>query len=377
MAKKKPKDESRAIRAITLPIRCAVEKDGTEDPKILDRLRDVWRLSTDLANWCQRELVIHDLRRQPGEKKIGKYEAKMFDGGVGLYGHVNAACPFRKSFDGAAGSMSSITKAVEDAWRSHPRFGRFAVLWKGEASPAVFRFPYPWPVRSQELKVFRDKQSRPRVSVTLPGGRVDFRIGDGPDFRRQLRAFDVLLGDPTRLKAAKITGRRKAGKMVGADIRIVGSFDAMEKKEGVAAVVRTDPNALLVAEVEGRQPWILNCDNIVRQHKSHKVFLQRIGEDLKHEKRLTKSQRAGTNAAREKRCDKHASRMDTALHQISAQLVGYLMRCEVREVVYDDGIKEYIPDGFPWAKLAERIAYKLSGCGVEVFHNEPVTIGGE
>lgn len=131
-------------RVVTLPIRAVL--GGAE---LFDTLRPAWRLATDLANWCQRELVTADVRRSPGDAKLAPFDRKCLPGGRDLYGHVNAACPFRAAFDGAAGSLSAVTKAVEDAWKGHPRFGRFAVLWEGKASACVFRFPYPWPVRAQ------------------------------------------------------------------------------------------------------------------------------------------------------------------------------------------------------------------------------------
>ncbi len=362
-------DDGRVVRVVTLPVREVVEPDG----RVIDTFRDAWRRSTDLANWCQLELVKHDVGRQPDAAKIAKYVPKMFPGGVSLYGHVNTSCPFRPQFDGAAGSMSAVVKAVEDTWRTHKEFGRFAVLGKGSARPAVFRFPYPWPVRSQELRIYRGAEGRPQASLTLPGGRVVVRLGDGQEFRRQLRQFDALLADVSRVKQAKVTGRMSRGKLVGADLRIVGAFDPGEAKGARAAVVRTDPNALLVVEVEGRQPWVLNRDDLRRLQAVRAAVRQRYAEDLKHEKRVPRKARRGMVQSLSNRCDKFNARIDTAVHQVAAQVAQYLHRAGVSTVIYDDGDKDYIPDGFPWAVLGDRVGYKLESAGVEVSRAKSAT----
>lgn len=53
-------EPARVVRAVTLPVECPV--DETRD-NLDDALREAWRLSTDLANWAQRELALRDVRR--------------------------------------------------------------------------------------------------------------------------------------------------------------------------------------------------------------------------------------------------------------------------------------------------------------------------
>ena len=59
----------RVTLVVTLPVR-----DVNGDPKVVDALRDAWRLSTDLANWCQRELAMHDARREPNRDERGVFD---------------------------------------------------------------------------------------------------------------------------------------------------------------------------------------------------------------------------------------------------------------------------------------------------------------
>ena len=365
----------RVPRIVSLPIKEIIGADG---PAVLDTFAAAWRLSTDLANWCQRALALNDPGlRTPDAERLTKYDPKCLPGGRSLYQHVVAACPFHGAFAGASDAIAIITKTVEDTWRGHPDFGRLAVLWRGEARPAVFRHPYPWPLRGDSVRLFRDPAGRPCARLVMPGGRVSVRLADGAEFARQLRQYDRLLADPARLKQSRVTGRSKGGRLVGADLRLVGLFDAAEPRAGgVAAVIRTDPAALLVVEADGRRPWILNHDEARRLQAAHRAFRQRIAEDLKHEKRLTRDQRAGLRGALERRCEKHARRMDTLLHQVSAQVAGYCRRAEVAAAVYDDGVKSYQPDGFPWAALADRIRYKLADAGVQLVGKGELSLPG-
>lgn len=392
-------------RTVTLPLRGVLVPEGGS---VLDVLRPAWRLATDLANWAQLELVKRDTRRTPAMTRLPKYDREKMYGTVastrarkGKDGSRLSAgsemtadlvavwareCPadLKAEWEGGVAVARQIIRNVEETWKSHPSFGRFAVLWKGEARPAVFQYPYSFPVAGR-VHLFRDKENRPRASLPLPGGRVEFRLGDRHDFRRQLAQFDVLIADPKRIGAVKVTGRWTAGKLVGADLRIPGKFDATPKNaDGPAAVVRTDPNALLVVEVEGRPAWVLNADHagaLVSQllfvKEKHRVYLQRTAEDLKYEKRLNRDQRKGLNESRARRCDKAQNRVDSLLHQITAQVAGYCKRVGVSAVVYDDSVKSFVPNGFPWHQMRERIAYKVADAGAEwIGERDETTNGG-
>jgi hypothetical protein len=356
------------VRVVTLPVR---EVDGS---RVLDAFRDAWRLSTDLANWCQRELALHDPgARVPGAERMARYVPKCLPGERSLYQWVNHACPFRDQFAGCAGSMGAVIKAVEDAWRSHPRFGRFAVLWRGESRPCVFQYPYPWPVRSQELRIMRGAEDRPRASITLPGGRVSVRLADGGEFRRQLRQFDTLLADVSRIKQAKITGRWNSGRLVGADLRLVGAFDpASERSDTVCAVVTTGPTALLTVEVDGRSdPFIYHGDDLRAVIAQHDGWRHRLAVDLKHEKRWPAAKRAGivNGPAVQARMDKARNRLRTARQQAAACVAGFLTRQGVGAVVYRDADKTFLPR-FDWTGLRELVRCKCEENGIAFQHEQ-------
>ena len=56
--------------------------------------------------------------------------------------------------------------------------------------------------------------------------------------------------------------------------------------------------------------------------------------------------------------------MDSATHEIAAQLAGYAARRHCAQVRYDDSDHSYLGDGFPWYRLRSLIAEKLDARGI-------------
>lgn len=333
---------------------------ATEPAEFWPVIHRAWRLATDTANAMVQELANRDVRRLPGVEKLPKWEP------VDLYRewlNDKAVEPFRTAFAafvGAKGSGSDICKFVREAWVRQ----RFDVLWKGEAWPLSYRYPYPWPVRRQEWKFRHSPKDGWQVSVTMPGGRYVYELRTGPDFRRQERDLHRIAAGEAKGGSLRLTPMRKDGHTVGVMMRLSGFFRPADKAGKNAALVRTDPAAFLVVEVAGRPPWILNADHLKRLTAAHRAYLQRTAEDLKREKRMDGRQRQHLNKSRGQRCEKHAARMDTALHQLSAQLVRFFVRQGAGVVVYDDHDKSYLPDGFPWFVFRGKVAHKLAEVGV-------------
>lgn len=359
-------------RVVTLPVREIVDPAPENPAHVLEAFRAAWRFSTSLANWCQRELTLHDpgLRAVRAERLV-RYEHKMFPGGLSLYQWVCGQYPDRPEFAGAAGSMGAVVKAVEDAWRSHPRFGRLSVLWRGESRPCVFQWPYPWPVRSQELKISRI-DDRPHASITLPGGRVVVRVADDENFRRPLQQFDLLLEHPDRLRQAKITARRKGGRIIGADLRIVGQFDprVLTAADDACACINTTSHALLVVDVEGRpDSFVYHGEELRQVIAVHDGWRLKLSVDMKHEKRWPSAKRRrvyGGEGVRA-RFDKAANRLRTARQQIAASVVAFLVRQRVKAVVYRDREKGFL-QRFDWTGLREVLRHKCEEAGIAFQH---------
>ena len=67
---------------------------------------------------------------------------------------------------------------------------------------------------------------------------------------------------------------------------------------------------------------------------------------------------------REAAVRKFRDRMNSATHEISAQLAGYAWRRHFAQVRYDDSEHSYLGDGFPWYRLRILIAEKLDARGI-------------
>ena len=67
---------------------------------------------------------------------------------------------------------------------------------------------------------------------------------------------------------------------------------------------------------------------------------------------------------RETAVRKFRDRMNSATHEIAAQLAGYASRRHFAQVRYDDSEHSYVGDGFPWYRLRSLIAEKLDARGI-------------
>lgn len=346
MSKKHP---GTVVRAMTLPVGVSI---GLEWKELNAKLNECWRLSTDLANWC-----VHSLYRidTPNEPKTPEAVKKW-------YGYGEASKSYAKwgEWAGAMASAQCVIRAVQRKYIQT----RFDVMFRHDAKSLTYRFPYPFPVHNQSWSMRYD-HGFPVVSLTLPGikDRLDIRLKRRADFGRQLAMFRQL-HDGTAVSGEAAIYRNGKGDVL---VKLVGHFPQREagKERSHACFLHTDPNALLVAEIDGRAPWILNADHLKRWQAVHRVYRQRMSEDLKREKRMSREQRADALKSMDLRCEKHRHRLDTAVHQLSAQVARFCERQGVATVAYDDTIKTYIPDGFPWCQLKEKLRYKLEGMGVE------------
>jgi hypothetical protein len=378
------------VRSVTLPVaRVLGRQDAgpTSRPEpvegFLRHFLPAWRMATDLANWAMQEIVRRDVRRTPDMETLPAYSARSMWGTfprrlkrvgapveqVGTlydYWNRNAPSEFRRAWDGAAGSASAVLKQVEDTWKHHSRFGRWAVLWKGEARPMVHRFPCAFPVRKQDWRGWW--QDRPggraaAVSVTLPGGRYLLELDRSPELRGQLADFARLLSGEATPGDLKLVPVERGGRLVGAKVTLTGRFPRAARGEGPAAVIRTAPDALLVVEVEGRPPWVLYCDHLKRVVGQYETWLERSRVDLKHEKRWPAAKRRRWVRRREPAVARHRGRIDSENKQAARAAANYVLRQGCSAAVYNDSERSYLPS-WPWAALRERIRCILAEGGV-------------
>lgn len=344
------------VRAVTIAASRPLTGDWADFNKAMAAC---WRSSTNAANWCITELFRRDIPNEaktPDAVKMGKQS----DGRFYAYGEAKNL-PW---FSEWSGQKQSLNIVLQYAHREYLR-RRFDVMVRHTQSLLTVRYPYPFPLDADVWKLSYKAGDFPVVSFALPGlGKVDLRLKRHGDFRRQLAMLKQIHAG-TAAKGEAAVYKNSKGDLL---VKIVGKFPRVERSKDNrvhACAMHTDPAALLVAEIDGRQPWILNCDHFRRWQAQHRDFLQRTHEDLKREKRMDRRQREQLNKVREERCRKHNDKLKTAIHSVSKQVVRFMERNQVATLAYDDANKEFIPDGFPWHMLKEQLRYKLTGMGVE------------
>jgi len=346
------------IRCVTLPVGAPVGRPWAE---LNAALADAWRLSTDAANWCVHAMFRRDTPNEPKTPPTVKPRGKANPAGFYSYVEYGRAFPdYRETWKGATQSLNICLRYAERKYRGE----RFDVMVRHNSRLLTVRYPYPFPVDADAWKTGYADGGFPTVTLTLPGhGAFTLRLKRRADFRRQLAMFRPL-HDGTATKGEAAVYRNGKGDVL---VKLVGHFPRTDRADKLvhAAAVHTDPNALLVVEIDGRPPFIVNGDHLRRWQAAHRVYRQRASEDGKREKRMDRRQRSHLNKSRELRCEKHNHRLDTAVHGLAAQVARFCERQGVATVAYDDADKSYIPDGFPWHRLKERVRYKLEGIGVE------------
>jgi len=356
---KKAKEKgSTVVRAVTLPVSVPLGTDPSGKSWTWESfnaaMTNAFRLSTDLANWCVRRLFMID---DSGSTKTPEAIKKWYG-----YKDANENFPRIAGWAGAMASMNIVTRNVQRKYIQD----RFSVIIKHDSSLLTYRFPQPFPVHNASWKTGYADGDFPTVRMAIPGvGQVELRLKRRADFGRQLAMFRQL-HDGTAKKGEAALYRDKKGVLL---LKMVGHFPKKERTEAAnVCFLHTDPNAMLVAEINGRSVTVTNGDHLKRAHKviremndRHRVFLQRIGEDKKREVRMDRDQRQNVNKKVEDRCNKQRNRIDTAVKQIAAQVARFLERQKVGLVAYDDSIKTFLPDGFTWHALKTRITQLFVG----------------
>lgn len=351
------------VRAVTFPLATPLglsnERAAEYWLRVNAALASAWALSTSLANWSVIELAKGDVVRGPNDVKIPKMPR------VYLYG-LWAKHNQRHAWHGATQSANCVMRAVEKKYRAT----RLQTIWLRRQVLPTYRYPYPFPVHNRSWQPTYGEHGEYLLRVAFPGaGEPEtLRLRTGHEFRRQMAGFrDLESGAAKRGEAAIY----KSGKHTMA--KLVGHFQRQELADREhTMIVRTDPDAFLVAELDGRAPWILNADHVRRWQAEHSRYLQRINEDTKYEKRWPLAVRENINHARDKRCRKQRDRLDSFIHQASAAVVEYARRNRVAEVIFDD--QASFIESFPWHSFRTKLAYKLHALGIQLTTREATEV---
>jgi len=117
---------------------------------------------------------------------------------------------------------------------------------------------------------------------------------------------------------------------------------------------------LVAVNAKDEDLWRYNGDHLRRWTAEHREQLQRWSEEQKYEQRPVPAFAQRREAA----VRKFRDRMNSATHEIAAELAGYAARRHFAQVRYDDSDHSYLGDGFPWYRLRSLIAEKLDARGI-------------
>ncbi len=330
------------LRAVAMPVASPLDTDW---PTLRAAVRIAFQDVTKCCNWMVTELYARDIRRTDQPKLPAMPH-------VYLYPEARVKFPSL-----TPQSVASIEQSVQGKYRA----ARRDVVWTSNASLPTFRYPVPFPVHNQSWSPSIEEDV-PIVSVRVGAERWRLRLKTGAQFRRQLESFRLLVrGEalPGEL-AIYEKGTALMIKMVAWLPRTVpaaptGGIDARQILR-----VSTQPDCLLVAvNFKDSTLWRYNADHVKRWVAEHRRQVQRLADDQKFEQRPTPTFAARREAAGRKFRD----RMSSAIHQMTAQLVGYAQRRHFKMVRYDDSDRTYC-EQFPWFRLNALLAEKLDAAGI-------------
>lgn len=311
-------------------------------------LQEAWAESTSLANWAVHELAKSDVVRTPDMERLPKMSWPY------LYGIWTAGYDRRQWWTGASASANCIFRAVSKRYAKD----RYAVVWQRRQALPTFRYPYPYRVHNRDWRLSWP-ENRPAVNLPLPGGRIDVILRSGAEYRRQLRTLRRV-GSDAKAGELLLKQNRRTKQLVAI---FVLTLPGSDRRDGKTMSVTTHADHFIVARIEHGEPWILNGDHVRRWIAAHRNYLERISEDVKHEKRWPRRTRRHINEQRAARCRKQNDRLKSWAHETTAQLIGYAQRRGVGIIELNLSDQSYL-ESFPWHDWREKLAYKCDAAGI-------------
>ena len=287
-------------------------------------------------------------------------------------------------WEGAMGAASSVLQMVVKRYNKN----RFHILWMRDQRPCEYCYPFPYAVEKKNWQA-SIVNGQPTLTISFPSGvrgkpdNVVIVLRNGPEFARQLADFRRLVSGKaakhqlliTRQRASDGCHRRTTsekepggGNRVSYRImvKMIVAVDVPKKTSDRVLTLITDPQALWVAELDGRRAWVLNADHIrraVEWQQTHAARRQRWAEDCKAERRCSPRKRRQFQESRDRCCSKHERRMHSWCQEAAAHLANFCVRQHVDHVLYRDIGTSWLP-GVPRHKLNAALANALAQKGI-------------
>lgn len=322
-------------RSILLPVASPLDSTWTE---LREALKEAWGASTSACNWMMTELYARDVRRR-GSEKMPPMPA------VYLYPEARDRFPVLP-----AQAIASLEHACQRKYRAQ----RYDIIWTCAATLPTYRYPTPFPIPAQAWQA-NVEHGTPVVTLRLGDRRQRLRLKSGPRFRRQYEVFLAMVeGSAVRGEASLL----EQGADVLFRIAVWLPRTAVDTERSGTLSVRTGEDCLLSAHSQReKQSWIYNGDHLRRWQAEHARRLRRWAQD---------ESSVGAPAEQPRRdatLEKYHNRMDSACHEIAAQLADFAVRRRYAAVRYDDRDQRY-GRGLPWARLRALLTEKLDAAGI-------------
>lgn len=344
------------LRAVTFSVAGPVGRTWAELRPVL---KTCFTASTTVANAVVLELAKTDCARTAGMAKLPAHPRPY------LYPLVRQVAPEMDST-----TASALLRAVERKYMAI----RHQVVWLRKAALPLYRYPTPYPVHNRTWRAEVGAGGEALVSLRLGGERWTLRLSGGPAFRHHRRAHQKL-----------VDGVAVAGELAlyevpsgGGDHRPQGTAttrlmckmvlwlprDVVPRERSGTMHVRARPDLFLTVETAGSgYLWTINGDWMRQAIVGHSHALQKLREDVKAEKRLTRSRGEALRVRLQRISHRQGSRVTAFCHETTASIAARAARSNVATVTLHKSEGTFMPS-FPWYCWTEMLRTKLDERGI-------------
>lgn len=276
---------------------------------------------------------------------------------------VYAAC--REAAPGLdTNSLASLLQRLSGTYSER----RFDMHVAGKFSLPHFTRIQPVVIKGGSWKAGFDEENRPIISVRFgsrdaEGERSErhiLRLAGGHEFRRQLADFRKIVNGEAKAADMRLCPRFIEGKLKGIVARICLTAERKEKQEAEGdLLVKAGDGALIQF---GPLPPI-HIDEMRGLVIGHRKRIQRLSEDLKHERRSPRARRESVTDVQGREAAKYDRAMKTHLERIVCHVVKWAERNRKAAIHWRQGSTEILPE-FPWARLRDMIKIKSEAIGI-------------
>lgn len=355
------KKQSLVNRVISMPVVSA--------PKLTqDELYAMFRAAAKehrvASNVAMREYAKID-EGVDGDGKLKKWKPTN-----GVYASCREAAPGMDT-----NSLSSLLQRLSGTYSEN----RFAMHVAGKFSLPSFTRLQPVVIKGGSWKAGFDEHNRPTISVRFGSREAEgirserhlLRLAGGREFARQLADFRKIVSGEATAADMRLCPRFVDGKLKGIMARMCLTTSRRERGER---------DGEMVVEVGGENllQWNplppIHLDEARGLVIGHRKRIQRLANDLKHERRSPTKRRESVSDVQGREAAKYDRAMKTFLERLVSHVVQWAGRQNKAAIRWRVSACKSLPE-FPWARLRDMVKIKCDSEGI-AFAVEEVETGG-